>query len=89
MGLVTAQNCFATQMLVYSFWPLSSSGNVQMASLHTEKSRLNAITGLLSNQNGAVQQTDKPCAKTFPKESVIIGSILRRISCSFYYKVMG
>lgn len=57
-------------MLVYSFWPLSSSGNMQAASLPTEKSRLNAITGLLSDQNGAVQQTDVPHAKAFPKESL-------------------
>lgn len=74
VGLVTAQNCFATQMLMYLFWPLSSGGNMRAASLLTEKSRLNAITGLLSDQNGSVQQTDKHCAKAFPKESFIIAS---------------
>lgn len=71
VGLVTAENWFATQMLVHSFWLHSSSGNMQAASLPTEKGRLHAITGLLSDQNGTVQQTDKPRAKAFPKESFI------------------
>lgn len=62
-------------MFMYSFWPLSSSGNMQAASLPREKSRLNAITGLLSDQKGEVQQTDKPRAKAFPKEGFIIARL--------------
>lgn len=62
-------------MFMYSFWPLSSSGNMQAASLPREKSRLNAITGLLSDRKGEVQQTDKPRAKAFPKEGFIIARL--------------
>lgn len=89
VGLVTAQNCFAIRMFAYSFWLHSSSGNMQAASLPTEKGRLHAITGLLSDQNGKVQQIN-PVPKHFLEKALLEqGSILRGLSCCLYYKVIG